>query len=167
MSPESVRACDISHKNMADQTNARDGRSQEEKGRRTVGVERVSLFAQTPRSLFIFRKATHLECAGRSVSARPRDASAWTIRCPRSPRPSPSPRRTGGAEPGMSRGLTPGEIGAPSGFYGERQRNFVGQHCWTWGYFVSTVGRDEATVRVYVRNQEAEDQRHDQFGLWR
>ncbi len=67
----------------------------------------------------------------------------------------------------MSRGLTPGEIGAPSGFYGERQRNFVGQHCWTWGYFVSTAGRDEATVRVYVRNHEAEDQRHDQFGLWR
>ena len=62
MSPESVRTCDISHKKWADQTNARDGRSQEEQGRRTVGVERVSLFAQTPRSLFISRKATHLEC---------------------------------------------------------------------------------------------------------
>ena len=28
--------------------------------------------------------------------------------------------------------------------YGERKRNFVGQHFWARGYFVSTVGRDEA-----------------------
>jgi REP-associated tyrosine transposase len=27
--------------------------------------------------------------------------------------------------------------------YGERKRNFVGQHFWARGYFVSTVGRDE------------------------
>jgi putative transposase len=27
--------------------------------------------------------------------------------------------------------------------YGERSRNFVGQHFWARGYFVSTVGRDE------------------------
>ena len=26
----------------------------------------------------------------------------------------------------------------------ERKRNFVGQHFWARGYFVSTVGRDEA-----------------------
>lgn len=26
--------------------------------------------------------------------------------------------------------------------YGERKRNFVGQHFWTRGYFGSTVGRD-------------------------
>ena len=26
--------------------------------------------------------------------------------------------------------------------YGERKRNFVGQHFWARGYFVSTVGRD-------------------------
>ena len=31
--------------------------------------------------------------------------------------------------------------------YGERKRNFVGQHFWARGYFVSTVGRDEATIR--------------------
>ena len=31
--------------------------------------------------------------------------------------------------------------------YGERKRNFVGQHFWARGYFVSTVGRDEAVVR--------------------
>ena len=31
--------------------------------------------------------------------------------------------------------------------YGERRRNFVGQHFWARGYFVSTVGRDEAVIR--------------------
>jgi hypothetical protein len=31
--------------------------------------------------------------------------------------------------------------------YGERKRNFVGQSFWARGYFVSTVGREEATIR--------------------
>ena len=34
--------------------------------------------------------------------------------------------------------------------YGERQRNFAGQHFWARGYFVSTVGRDEKTIREYI-----------------
>ena len=51
--------------------------------------------------------------------------------------------------------------------YGERKRNFVGQHFWARGFYVSTVGRDEAVVREYIRNQEQEDQRLDQMGLWR
>ncbi len=51
--------------------------------------------------------------------------------------------------------------------YGERKRNFVGQHFWARGYFVSTVGRDEAVIREYIRNQEQEDQRLDQMNLWR
>ena len=51
--------------------------------------------------------------------------------------------------------------------YGERKRNFVGQHFWARGYFVSTVGRDEAVIREYIRNQEYEDQRLDQLNLWR
>jgi len=50
--------------------------------------------------------------------------------------------------------------------YGERKRNFVGQHFWARGYFVSTVGRDEETVREYIRNQEQEDHRLDQMKLW-
>jgi putative transposase len=50
--------------------------------------------------------------------------------------------------------------------YGERKRNFVGQHFWARGYFVSTVGRDEATVREYIRNQEKDDHRLDQMKLW-
>ncbi len=51
--------------------------------------------------------------------------------------------------------------------YGERKRNFVGQHFWARGYFVSTVGRDEATIREYIRAQEEEDKRLDQLMLWR
>ena len=47
--------------------------------------------------------------------------------------------------------------------YGERKRNFVGQHFWARGYFVSTVGRDETTVRQYIRDQEREDRRLDQL----
>lgn len=51
--------------------------------------------------------------------------------------------------------------------YGERKRNFVGQHFWARGYFVSTVGRDEQLIREYIRNQEKEDERLDRLGLWR
>ena len=51
--------------------------------------------------------------------------------------------------------------------YGERKRNFVGQHFWARGYFVSTVGRDERVIREYIRKQEQEDARIDQLGLWR
>ena len=50
--------------------------------------------------------------------------------------------------------------------YGERKRNFVGQHFWARGFFVSTVGKDEEAVREYIRNQEEEDKRLDQLGLW-
>ena len=49
--------------------------------------------------------------------------------------------------------------------YGERKRNFVGQHFWARGYFVSTVGRDEEVVREYIRHQEAADRRVDQLAL--
>ena len=51
--------------------------------------------------------------------------------------------------------------------YGERKRNFVGQHFRARGYFVSTVGRDEAAIREYIKNQEQEDKRLDQLNLWR
>jgi len=36
-------------------------------------------------------------------------------------------------------------------FWG-RQRSFNGEHFWARGYFVSTVGLDEAMVREYVRH---------------
>lgn len=49
--------------------------------------------------------------------------------------------------------------------YGERKRNYVGQHLWACGYFVSTVGRDETVIRAYIRNQESEDKHMDQLNL--
>ena len=51
--------------------------------------------------------------------------------------------------------------------YGERKRNFTGQHFWARGYFVSTVSRDETVIREYIRKQEAEDSRIDQLNMWR
>jgi putative transposase len=50
-------------------------------------------------------------------------------------------------------------------FAGRRQ-NFVGQHFWARGYYVSTVGRDEATIREYIKKQEAEDKRLDQLEMF-
>ena len=49
--------------------------------------------------------------------------------------------------------------------YGGRQRNFTGENFWARGYYVSTVGLDEAMVRAYIRHQEAEDARYDQMAL--
>jgi putative transposase len=49
--------------------------------------------------------------------------------------------------------------------YGGRQRNFTGENFWARGYYVSTVGLDEAMVRAYIRHQEAEDERYDQMNL--
>ena len=51
--------------------------------------------------------------------------------------------------------------------YGEKKRNFVGQHFWARGYWVSTVGRDERVIREYIRKQEQEDTRLEQINLWR
>ena len=50
--------------------------------------------------------------------------------------------------------------------YAERKRNFVGQHFWARGYFVSTLGRDEDVIREYIRNLEHEDARLEQLNLW-
>jgi putative transposase len=50
--------------------------------------------------------------------------------------------------------------------YMGRRKNFTGQSFWARGYYVSTVGRDEATVRNYIRHQEAEDQRIEQLDLF-
>jgi putative transposase len=47
-----------------------------------------------------------------------------------------------------------------------RRQNFTGQHFWARGYYVSTVGRDEATIRQYIQKQEAEDRRLDQLEIF-
>ena len=46
-----------------------------------------------------------------------------------------------------------------------RKRNFVGQHFWARGYFVSTAGRDEEVIRQYIRQQEHEDRKQEQLLL--
>ena len=47
-----------------------------------------------------------------------------------------------------------------------RRKNYTGHHFWARGSYVSTVGRDEAVIREYIRTQEAEDRRLDQMDLW-
>ncbi|MEM9216691.1 MAG: IS200/IS605 family transposase [Cyanobacteria bacterium P01_F01_bin.150] len=49
--------------------------------------------------------------------------------------------------------------------YGGKRGNIVGQKFWARGYFVSTVGRDESTIRAYIKHQEQEEQRLDQLSL--
>ena len=45
--------------------------------------------------------------------------------------------------------------------YQGRTRNFVGQRFWARGYYVSTVGKDENNVRLYIQRQDEEDKRID------
>jgi len=47
-----------------------------------------------------------------------------------------------------------------------KPRNFTGESFWARGYFVSTVGRDEKSIREYIKNQEQEDQRIDQLSMF-
>ena len=51
-------------------------------------------------------------------------------------------------------------------FLGQK-KNYNGMQFWARGYFVSTVGADEAMVRAYIRNQEQEDQRVEQLNLFK
>jgi putative transposase len=51
--------------------------------------------------------------------------------------------------------------------YRGKERNFTGEHFWARGYFVSSVGADEHTVREYIRHQEEEDIRLDQLKLFK
>jgi putative transposase len=48
----------------------------------------------------------------------------------------------------------------------DRKKNFVGLSFWARGYYVSTVGKDEAQVRNYIREQEKEDRRLDQLKMF-
>ena len=50
--------------------------------------------------------------------------------------------------------------------YMGRRKNFTGQQFWARGYHVSTVGRDEAMIREYIKHQEKEDQRIEQLVLF-
>jgi putative transposase len=47
-----------------------------------------------------------------------------------------------------------------------RHQGYKGYHFWARGYFVSTVGIDEGTLREYIRDQEKNDQKLDQQRLF-
>ena len=51
--------------------------------------------------------------------------------------------------------------------YGERKRNFVGQHFCGRGYFVSTVRCHQATIRENIRDREKLDERLEHLKLWK
>ncbi len=50
--------------------------------------------------------------------------------------------------------------------YAGRRYNFTGQNFWARGYFASTVGRDEETVKQYIKKQEEADRRIDELKLF-
>ena len=50
--------------------------------------------------------------------------------------------------------------------YGGFKRNYVGQHFWARGYFVSTIGRDETVIREYITAHEKKDKLQDQQRLF-
>ena len=47
-----------------------------------------------------------------------------------------------------------------------RRRNFIGQSFWARGYFVSSIGLDEAAIREYIQAQEEADRKLDQMKLF-
>jgi putative transposase len=48
----------------------------------------------------------------------------------------------------------------------DERGDFTGYNFWAKGYFVSTVGRDEQTIREYIKKQEVEDKRIDQLRMF-
>ncbi len=50
-------------------------------------------------------------------------------------------------------------------FAGKR-RNFTGENFWERGYYESTVGLDEDSVRKYIQNQEEQDERLEQLYIY-
>ena len=50
--------------------------------------------------------------------------------------------------------------------YMGRKKNFTGHHFGARGYFVSTVGADEETIRDYIKRQENDDRRLAQLSIF-
>src|SRR4030042_6065418 len=50
--------------------------------------------------------------------------------------------------------------------YGGRKKNFVGEHFWARGYYVSTAGKDEEAVREYIKKQEEEEERLEPLSIF-
>jgi putative transposase len=49
----------------------------------------------------------------------------------------------------------------------ELTKRYWGQHFWARGYFVSTVGINEETIRRYIKNQREDDTAEKQIKLWK
>ena len=47
--------------------------------------------------------------------------------------------------------------------YSKQKKNFRGQHFWARGYYVNTVGLDEAKVKAYIKNQEINEEMEDKY----
>ncbi|MFI5295655.1 MAG: IS200/IS605 family transposase [Thermodesulfovibrionales bacterium] len=47
------------------------------------------------------------------------------------------------------------------------RRRYWGMHMWARGYFVSTVGVDEETIRKYIAAQEDEEKKTEQLRIWK
>lgn len=47
--------------------------------------------------------------------------------------------------------------------YSRLRRNFRGHHFWARGYYVSTVGLDEAKIRKYIQDQETNESVEDKY----
>lgn len=45
-----------------------------------------------------------------------------------------------------------------------KQKPYWGNHFWSRGYFVTTVGVDEEIIRRYVKYQEKEDKKEESQG---
>ena len=48
--------------------------------------------------------------------------------------------------------------------YMGKKQNFTGQNFWARGYYVSTVGLNEESIKRYIREQETQDKRLDMLG---
>jgi putative transposase len=48
-----------------------------------------------------------------------------------------------------------------------RRQNFTGQNFRARGYYVSTAGLNEETIKKYIREQETEDKRLDELELFK
>ena len=47
--------------------------------------------------------------------------------------------------------------------YSSVKKNFRGHSFWARGYYVSTVGLDEAKVRKYIKDQEVNESIEDKY----
>ena len=50
--------------------------------------------------------------------------------------------------------------------HANQKYKFGNRHFWVEGYYVSTVGLNDATVRKYIQDQERDDILQDKMSVW-